>query len=327
MLLVVLALTIYHLTVHYYRRSYKQPFWISSRYAQLETGETFQPTRIYNFPKNQKYSLKAQKGMESVLRSTINKSGSDKNVVWKSLKPLKVHPTSAPSKSLIKKAADNVKTQAVADKSKMILAWTVLHSRKPLWGIRPWSFRNCQFKNCVVTGNRSYLDHADLLIFRIRELKDNSTAHPYRDWVNPKNFSDMPPYHKPGQVWMDINQVRRESCFSGLLVSTSNIATTSTSRASNIATTSTSSSSNNTTTSTSSSSNNTTASTSSSSNIVTASTSSFSNIITTSNSSANNTVTTSRLFCYLLFAVFYCTLDCSFQLVIISGIPSLHTCR
>ncbi|XP_067942376.1 3-galactosyl-N-acetylglucosaminide 4-alpha-L-fucosyltransferase FUT3-like isoform X1 [Watersipora subatra] len=89
---------------------------------------------------------------------------------------------------------------------RLILAWTVLHSRKPLWGIRSWSFRKCAYSNCEITGNRSELDSADLVIFRIRELKPNLTAEPYRPYVQPIDTSDLPPYHKPDQLWMDINQ-------------------------------------------------------------------------------------------------------------------------
>ena len=89
---------------------------------------------------------------------------------------------------------------------RLILAWTPLHSRKPLWGIKPWSFSNCSYTNCEVTSNRSQLDDADLLLFRIRSLKADKTSKPYRPYVEHLDLSDMPPYRKRGQIWMDINQ-------------------------------------------------------------------------------------------------------------------------
>lgn len=96
---------------------------------------------------------------------------------------------------------------ASRDRKRLILAWTPLHSRKPLWGIKPWSFRHCAYKNCEMSGNRSRLNEADLLIFRVRELKKNETASPYRPYVHPIDLSDMPSHHRPYQLWLDINEV------------------------------------------------------------------------------------------------------------------------
>ncbi|XP_067943352.1 4-galactosyl-N-acetylglucosaminide 3-alpha-L-fucosyltransferase FUT6-like [Watersipora subatra] len=92
------------------------------------------------------------------------------------------------------------------NKNRLILAWTGLTSRKPLWGITSHSFRSCAYQNCEITGNRSELDSADLVLFRIRELKRNLTAEPYRLYVYPLNTSDLPPYHNPDQLWMELNQ-------------------------------------------------------------------------------------------------------------------------
>lgn len=90
---------------------------------------------------------------------------------------------------------------------KLILAWTGLTSKKPLWGIKPWTFMHCDYANCVISGNRSQLAAADLLIFRIRELKKDMTAQPLRPYVQPIDKNDLPPVHRPDQIWMDINQV------------------------------------------------------------------------------------------------------------------------
>lgn len=110
-------------------------------------------------------------------------------------------------------------TSVVGEKiNRLILAWTVLHSRKPLWGIRPWSFRSCEYTNCVMTGNRSLLDSADLLIFRIRELKSVKGADSYRPYVLPIDLTDLPPYHRAGQLWMDINEVSYVTLSSSFLV-------------------------------------------------------------------------------------------------------------
>ena len=93
------------------------------------------------------------------------------------------------------------------DRKRLILAWTQLTAKKPLWGIKYYTFMHCPYSNCVMTDNRTRLNEADMLIFRIRELKKNMSAAPLRPYVHPIDPSDIPPYHKADQIWMDINQV------------------------------------------------------------------------------------------------------------------------
>jgi hypothetical protein len=91
---------------------------------------------------------------------------------------------------------------------KLILAWTRLTGHKPLWGITKKSFSACEYKNCAITGDRKMLSQADVLLFRIRELKTKADGRTYRPYVKQLDFSDMPTNHRPGQIWIDINQVK-----------------------------------------------------------------------------------------------------------------------
>ena len=94
-----------------------------------------------------------------------------------------------------------------SDRKRLILAWTSLTDKKPEWGIKSYTFRPCQYKNCEITSNRTSLDSADLLIFRIRQIRLNPSGKSYRPYVHHLDFTDMPARHKSGQIWMDINQV------------------------------------------------------------------------------------------------------------------------
>jgi len=113
--------------------------------------------------------------------------------------PLYKPPVNKLSTPQLKKSIP-AKAETQSNETKLILAWTSLTARKPLWGIKPCS-------QCEITGNRSLLDSADLLLFRIRELKPNLKITPYRTYVNAIDFTDLPVHHKAGQMWMDINQV------------------------------------------------------------------------------------------------------------------------
>jgi len=95
---------------------------------------------------------------------------------------------------------------------KKILAWTPLTAKKPVWGIKPYSFNKCEYDNCIATGNRSELDSADLLLFRVRALKRDLNQKDLRQYVYPVDVVDLPPVHKPKQMWAYINQVRLCSC-------------------------------------------------------------------------------------------------------------------
>lgn len=91
--------------------------------------------------------------------------------------------------------------------TKLILAWTPLTKRKPLWGIKEGSFAKCSYQNCEVTGNRSLLADADLLLFRLRELKSNVLGGHIRQNLRIYDLSDMPSQHKYDQIWMEVNEV------------------------------------------------------------------------------------------------------------------------
>lgn len=91
---------------------------------------------------------------------------------------------------------------------RLVLAWTPLSAHKQLWGIDSTTFGRCRYSNCEITANRSRLSEADLLLFRIRELKNIKSAKPYRQYVWPIDQTDMPPSHQKGQMWMEVNEVR-----------------------------------------------------------------------------------------------------------------------
>ena len=135
------------------------------------------------------------------------------------MNPILLHKASAHRLALMSAIAETATDQPILrpaivkpteppEKNRLLLAWTPLSTHKQLWGIDEKTFGRCRYTNCEITSNRSRLEEADLLLFRIRELKKISSAVPYRPYVWPIDKSDMPTSHKAGQMWMEVNEVR-----------------------------------------------------------------------------------------------------------------------
>lgn len=210
MVIGILLFTHYIVTVYYYHTTTSKTS-STGQYISSDSGlqeieiPTVRPNPkgpyalrdsvIIKFPVNQLYKERAEPGADNgpkfveqpSVKVDFNEPGS---LVRNDTSLMTLSPFNSPSK-----------------RPKLILAWTRLTRRKPLWGITTRSFSSCEYKNCAVTGNRAQLAQADLLLFRLRELKPAIDGRLYRPYVRQLDFSDMPPVHRAGQIWMDVNQV------------------------------------------------------------------------------------------------------------------------
>lgn len=157
---------------------------------------TLRDSILIKFPTNLIYEQRASnpdsdKGM--VEQPKVKQDFNDESSLYRNDTKV-LHPYGSPAKSS-------------SSQRKLILAWTRLTQKKPLWGIKASSFSSCEFKNCMITGTRSKLSDADLLLFRVRELKPLDNGRTHRPYVKQLDFSDMPEYHPANQIWIDVNQV------------------------------------------------------------------------------------------------------------------------
>jgi len=183
--------------------------------GKTEIITPMQVTRVFNAPANSKYSLLRK--LDTVPRTdliTKRPSNHNENITIAvrlgaanidGLRSINASRDVATKLEKLNGRGEIDRNAGVGIKK--ILAWTPLTAKKPLWGIKPWSFMKCEYKNCMATGNRSELDTSDLVLFRVSGLKPDYTKEPLRAYVRPFDVTDLPERHTAGQMWIYINQV------------------------------------------------------------------------------------------------------------------------